>query len=78
MLMICCCLLKQTPDDNLKKKVLSSCKLVLIGDVVLELTYPCHICTRLRYGAHAVEYVTEVKYLGLTVRERLNFSYHLQ
>ena len=31
-----------------------------------------------RYGANAVKYVTELKYLGLTVRERLNFSYHLQ
>ena len=31
-----------------------------------------------RHGAHAVKYVTEAKYLGLTVRERLNFNYHLQ
>ena len=31
-----------------------------------------------RYGADTVEYVTEVKYLGLTVRGRINFNYHLQ
>ena len=38
-----------------------------------------HTRTRsVRYGAHAVKYVTEVKYLGLAVRKRLNFNYHLQ
>ena len=31
-----------------------------------------------RYGAHAVKYVTEVEYLGLTVRKHLNFKDHLQ
>ena len=31
-----------------------------------------------RYEAHAVKYMTELKYLGLTVRERLNFNYHLR
>ena len=54
---------------------------VSVDITVMMLMTGCPSHTRtpsVRYGAHAIKYVTEVKYLGLTVRERLNFSYHLQ
>ena len=85
---ICCCLLKKTQDDNLKKKSVELMQIaadwgrsvgveVSVDKTVMMLMKGSQSHTRtllVRYGVHAVKYVTEVKYLGLTVCEQLQLS----